>query len=92
MWPCAICIVENEFGEKGKTSSNQDKIMILRNFFRSSRHGAAEANPTRKHEVVGSIPSLTQCVGNPALPRAVVWFADAAQVPRCCGCGLGWQL
>ena len=27
---------------------------------RSARHGAAEANLTRNHDVVGSIPSLTQ--------------------------------
>ena len=28
----------------------------------SSCHGAAEANPTRNHEVVGSIPGLAQWV------------------------------
>ena len=28
----------------------------------SSRHGAAETNPTRNHEVVGSLPGLAQWV------------------------------
>ena len=36
------------------------------------------------HEDVGSIPGLAQ--------GAVVYVADVAQVPRCCGVGVGWQL
>ena len=34
----------------------------------SSRHGSAEVNLTRNHEVVGSIPGLDHWVGDPALP------------------------
>ena len=34
---------------------------------RSSHHGTAETNPTRNHEVVGSIPGLTEGVKDLAL-------------------------
>ena len=38
-------------------------------WYRSSRHGVEETNPTRNHEVVGSIPGLTaQWVKDPMLP------------------------
>ena len=41
---------------------------IQRYHFRSSHHGAVEMNPTRSHEIAGSIPGLDQWVKDPALP------------------------
>ena len=49
-------------------------------------------NPTRSHEVVDSIPGLAQWVMDLALPWAGVQVADEAQIPSCCGSGVGRQL
>ena len=45
-------------------------------------------SPTGNHGVPGSIPGLAQLVGDLALPWAVVWVTDSAQILRCCGSGV----
>ena len=54
--------------------------------FPSWRSG--EWNPTRIHEVAGSITGLTQGVKDLALLRAVVEVTDTARIPSCCGCSV----
>ena len=41
---------------------------IFKMEMRSSHHGAVEMNPTRNHEIAGSMPGLAQWVKDPALP------------------------
>ena len=45
-----------------------DYMLLRETHRRSSRHGTAEMNPTRKREVAGSTPGLAQWVRDPAWP------------------------
>ena len=47
-----------------KKVANFKKIVVCG----SSRHGTAEMNPTRNHEVSSLIPGLVQWVKDPELP------------------------
>ena len=59
----------------------------------SSHRGSVVLNPTSVREDVGLIPGLSQWVkGSGMAMSCVVQVADAAWIPRCCGCGVGRQL
>ena len=51
-----------------KTGFKMDHRPSVKCHTRGSRHGTVETNPTRNHEVAGSIPGLAQWLKDPALP------------------------
>ena len=56
----------------------------------SSRHGAAETNPTRNHEAVGSILDLAQWVEDPGSCELWCRLQMWARIQHCCGSGTRW--
>ena len=58
---------------------NGEKTVSSISGTRSSHRGTAETNPTRNHEVVGSIPGLNQWVKDPVL--LWLWYMPAAIAP-----------
>ena len=50
------------------------------------------ANPTGNHEVAGSILGLAQWVEDLVLAVSCGVVADSAQIPHCCGYGVGQWL
>ena len=51
-----------------KLNANMKPINNMKGKYGSSHCGAEETNPTRNHEVAGSIPGLAQWVKDLALP------------------------
>ena len=48
-------------------------------------------NPTRNHEVAGSVPGLAQWV-NTRRCHDMWCRSQTARIRRCCGPGVGWRL
>ena len=47
-------------------------------------------NPTKNHEVVGSIPGLAQWVKDQCCRELWYRLQTQAWIWRCCGSGVGW--
>ena len=68
---------ESPYAERTTSAPPQKKD---RKQQRSSCRGAAETNPTRSHEVAGSIPGLTQWVKDLLLKWLWLWPAAIAPI------------
>ena len=67
-WMDLEIITLNKISQKEKDNYNMIHLYVESKIWhRSSCHGAVETNPTRNHEVTGSIPGLTQWVKDLAL-------------------------
>ena len=68
----------------------QKENKIFKN--RNSYCDAAETNLTSIHEDAGSLPGLIHWVGGSGIAVSCGEVEDMAQIPCCCGCGVGRQL
>ena len=66
MLPFGILIPRKDI--KDHPTNPRAGIISFKDRYWSSHRGTAEMNPTRNHEVEGSIPGLAQCVKDLALP------------------------
>ena len=63
---------------------------FIKNILYRSSH--REMNLTRNHEVVDSIPDLTQWVKGSGVAMSCGVGCRQAWIPSCCGSGVGWWL
>ena len=74
-----------------KDKKTKTKTKAKKHKQRSSFVAQRVKNPNSIPENVGSISGLTQWVKDPVSSQSAVYVSDAAWIPSCCGCGVGWQ-